>query len=275
MSRSCTLYRHFDAADELLYVGIAFEPAARRRQHAADKLWWLEVARTSYEHHPTREAALQAEAAAIRAERPRWNVVHNVPTLRTARSLFTPRSGITGTSRTWRFQTLGGVERVTDLWLEWEVDGAAMSLEWDPEEVTAEEMLREFARRIYPNGGWAPILWMVMPEQEDAPFQISRARHLRIANPDTTREFDREHHLGMLTSYTWPVDAETGERLNFMSLPVPDRGWSDPDVPTWSSGFIQEATGWKPGALQPYVNIDMLLGRQPADYLRVIPGGVA
>jgi hypothetical protein len=68
-----TLYRLFDQAGTLLYVGITEHWPARRRSHASAKYWWPEVARTTVEEHPDRDAALLAEARAIRTEQPRHN----------------------------------------------------------------------------------------------------------------------------------------------------------------------------------------------------------
>jgi hypothetical protein len=71
------LYRYFDKDDRLLYVGISFHAAARASQHKADKPWWPQSVRMEIEHLPTREAALAAEANAIRTEAPLHNVMGN------------------------------------------------------------------------------------------------------------------------------------------------------------------------------------------------------
>ena len=66
------VYRFYDNADVLLYVGVADVPEVRWKGHA-DKDWWPDVARKETEWHPDRDAAEIAEAYAIRDERP----VHN------------------------------------------------------------------------------------------------------------------------------------------------------------------------------------------------------
>jgi predicted GIY-YIG superfamily endonuclease len=71
------LYRFFDAGGQLLYVGISLDPGARWKQHRSDKPWWGEVATVTVEPHETRAAVVQAERAAIIAEKPKYNVVHN------------------------------------------------------------------------------------------------------------------------------------------------------------------------------------------------------
>lgn len=67
------IYRLYDADDRLLYVGIAYSAHHRLMGHVC-KPWWPDVARKVIGHHRTREAALRAEARAIRRERPIYNV---------------------------------------------------------------------------------------------------------------------------------------------------------------------------------------------------------
>lgn len=78
------LYRHFDAAGALLYVGISLSVVQRLQQHKRAAGWFGEIARVDVQWHPTREAALAAERAAICAEGPSWNVVR--PKAATAKS---------------------------------------------------------------------------------------------------------------------------------------------------------------------------------------------
>jgi len=72
-----SLYRHFDAAGALLYVGIAKEPDKRAEQHRYHSPWFRFVATTDVKWHPTRESAAEAERAAIETERPIFNSTHN------------------------------------------------------------------------------------------------------------------------------------------------------------------------------------------------------
>lgn len=70
-----SLYRAFDAAGTLLYVGISTNPEQRWREHAISKAWWRsDVSRKTIEWHESRTAAGQAEAVAVRTESP----VHNL-----------------------------------------------------------------------------------------------------------------------------------------------------------------------------------------------------
>lgn len=78
MTDRTALYRLFDAAGELLYIGIAYHPSKRFAEHATSKAWWPQVARREVEWVDSRASAEIAERCAIAAERPRHNGVHNV-----------------------------------------------------------------------------------------------------------------------------------------------------------------------------------------------------
>lgn len=69
------LYRLFNAAGALLYVGITSNLDERLKDHRSDKrkTWWPQVAQVTVEHHPTELDARRAESKAIRSEEPAWN----------------------------------------------------------------------------------------------------------------------------------------------------------------------------------------------------------
>lgn len=69
-----TLYRYYDNG-ELLYVGISREPVQRMRAHSKTAPWWERANHATFEHFETREAVQVAERAAIRDEKPLFNVV--------------------------------------------------------------------------------------------------------------------------------------------------------------------------------------------------------
>jgi predicted GIY-YIG superfamily endonuclease len=69
-----TLYRLFDEGGGLLYVGISGRWVRRLASHAAQQGWWDDVASVTRQSFPSRTEALEAEATAIRQERPRYNV---------------------------------------------------------------------------------------------------------------------------------------------------------------------------------------------------------
>lgn len=229
------LYRFHDSAGQLLYIGITLNPANRWKQHSKDKPWWESVRTITTELHPDRESVLAAECEAIIKGRPLHNVIHNRGGHVELRS--TASSGYDSTDNVWTFHARrGGFTRTTDLHLYWEVDGTAMSDDWTPGELAANELLSMWARR-YAKARLIPIYWSVLPVHETAPFQ------------------DRVWGMGrdFLTYFSWPRHANTGEALNWNALPVLDGAWTDGDYT--KGGFFQQATGYKPAPLQPYVDI--------------------
>jgi hypothetical protein len=76
------LYRYYDSDGNLLYLGISLNAAKRASEHRKDKQWWNEVATIQIEHLPTGDRArvLEIEADLIKAEKPKYNVVHNYGT---------------------------------------------------------------------------------------------------------------------------------------------------------------------------------------------------
>lgn len=69
------LYRYFDHASQLLYVGISLSAARRAGEHRARHSWWGAVTSITIERYPTRREALAAESTAIRTERPLHNIL--------------------------------------------------------------------------------------------------------------------------------------------------------------------------------------------------------
>lgn len=91
-SRRTALYRFFDAGGRLLYVGVAFDPEDRWKEHATSKPWWPDVAHKEVVWRDTRTDALNDEAEAIRTELPLYNVKDsNVPRMTGPRPHGTPR----------------------------------------------------------------------------------------------------------------------------------------------------------------------------------------
>lgn len=68
------VYRLFDHAGRLLYIGMSGRAGRRFDEHAM-KNWWPLVSMITLEWHDTAAAAALAERQAIAAERPRYNVV--------------------------------------------------------------------------------------------------------------------------------------------------------------------------------------------------------
>lgn len=76
-SAGTALYSYYDAGDLPLYIGITGDLLGRERNHIKKSMWMEFVARSTVARYPTREEAKAAERAAIRAERPLFNVRHN------------------------------------------------------------------------------------------------------------------------------------------------------------------------------------------------------
>jgi predicted GIY-YIG superfamily endonuclease len=71
------LYRQFDADGTLLYVGETDNPLRREAGHRSCSPWWPDVARTVVVECENYWSARSQELAAIRTERPLYNVVDN------------------------------------------------------------------------------------------------------------------------------------------------------------------------------------------------------
>lgn len=74
--RRHALYRLYNAAGDLLYVGISLTAAERMGGHRSVQRWWGQVASVQLEPHRTRDAAHAAEIEAIKTEHPRYNIHH-------------------------------------------------------------------------------------------------------------------------------------------------------------------------------------------------------
>jgi hypothetical protein len=134
--------------------------------------------------------------------------------------------------------------------LYWEASLDPISDDFTTEEASALDLLRRWAKKVEKNhpNGLIPVYWFVEsvgPDHRDfnaAPFA-----------------FDHDLPVGktFLTSYEWPTDVATGKELNWLQLPVLDKLWRRDRAD--KGGFIQEATGWKPAAYQPYLFLPALL----------------
>lgn len=156
-----------------------------------------------------------------------------------------------------------GHTRTTPLILGWEVNCSPISDDYDAD-TPAADLLRLWVRRYYQDGGDVSIAWYLEPCWETAPFQLDRTLRLGRLIDGWTDQDKRKDYLGFLADFTWPIHAVTGERVNWLALPVKDHAWRKGNCT--KGGFIQEATGWKPGPLQPSVNVGLLLGGEPTKH---------
>ena len=72
--RMTCLYRHFDDAGNLLYVGIALSPLSRLRAHRSRAHWFDDIASITIERFSDLAAARKAERVAAATEGPRFNL---------------------------------------------------------------------------------------------------------------------------------------------------------------------------------------------------------
>jgi len=150
---------------------------------------------------------------------------------------------------TWRVRSLrSDYEWEGVLVAYWEVYLDPISDEYTPREIDARGLFSKWEKQVrkkYPNG-LVPIYWFVSCEEQgkfdSMPFQFNHF-------PEMLKE-------DFLTFFTWPVDSVTGEQLNWLTLPVADKLWNSRRAD--KGGFIQQATGWKPAILQPFVYLDSL-----------------
>lgn len=71
-----SLYRHFDKDGALLYIGMTCRLQQRQEEHQARVDWHALVCRSEITWFDCRNAALAAEALAIKTEKPRYNIQH-------------------------------------------------------------------------------------------------------------------------------------------------------------------------------------------------------
>lgn len=131
----------------------------------------------------------------------------------------------------------------------WEVELDPISDDYTPREIDAHELFRKWEKRVrdkYHNG-LVPIHWFVECREQGKlnymPFQFSHSPQYSLED--------------FLSFFTWPVNSVTGERLNWLTLPVVDKLWNPRHGD--KGGFVQQATGWKPTVLQPYLYLPALV----------------
>lgn len=152
----------------------------------------------------------------------------------------------------WCFTSRGrGVEKVGELALYWEIAGDPISDDYLPEETSAHELLDRWLEWVWDANAFdndldvphVPISWSVIGESSGT-FEAAP----RVIPLDQSENFT--------TFYSHPVHIDTDERINWLRLPVIDKLWRPGTAA--KGGFIQEATGFKPSAFQPTLDLRVL-----------------
>jgi hypothetical protein len=156
----------------------------------------------------------------------------------------------------WRYRSReSGFEKVGPLSLHWELNGDPISDDYIAEETEARDLwskwigwLRSGEGHFHPDLGepMVSVYWGVHGGPEDATVE---------AAPHQVSEFYGQQNF--LNFFSHPLNAETGEPLNWLRLPVADKLWRPGQSD--KGGFIQEASGFKPHALQPAVDLRIFL----------------
>jgi hypothetical protein len=151
----------------------------------------------------------------------------------------------------WRFTSPSGTEKLGTLSFYWELPNDWITDDETPDTATADELLEQWLRWLWDAKPFdeelgvphLPIRWSVHGE-DSAAFETAPS----LIPGDRTETFE--------TVYSHPEDAETEEPINWLRVPVQDKLWR-PGRGN-KGGFIQEATGFKPAALQPTFDLRVL-----------------
>ncbi|MEU6885615.1 hypothetical protein ABZ918_10455 [Streptomyces viridosporus] len=153
-----------------------------------------------------------------------------------------------------------GLVLTEELVLYYQPAGGSIGEDYLPGEISAADLWRLWikdANRFHQQWpdryrpGEVHVMWTVTQPGFLGIFEVAPGVYGERRLPGEIAESGVQENF--LTFYTHPVHAETGERLNWLRLPVLDLGWnaSANDV----AGFIQEATGWKPSPLQQTMDV--------------------
>ena len=153
--------------------------------------------------------------------------------------------------KTYKFTFLKtGIESIGTLKVYWEVSNDYISDDYTPLEIKAKKLFEKWValvREKYPNN-LIPIYWYVeVRGNHTSGFEVMPFQH------------ELQSSKNFLDFYSYPIDYETGKPINWLSLPVGDKLWNSKRDN--KGGFIQQATGWKPSILQPYVYLPALTNK--------------
>jgi hypothetical protein len=157
-----------------------------------------------------------------------------------------------GTEWTFQYASKPEVKHVTELVLYAEPLGCWITDDYIASEITPRKLWDRWIANsdIYLNAECTEvhIAWYVTTPSESGHFE---GAPFRFDNPMLTQPSS-----DFLTYFTWPVNTATGEKVNWLRLPVLDRGWNAKHSD--KGGFVQELLGWKPAPLQPTMNVQQL-----------------
>ncbi|MDY7101203.1 MAG: hypothetical protein S0880_08450 [Actinomycetota bacterium] len=154
---------------------------------------------------------------------------------------------------TWTIRDLewGMVLQNRRLRLDWELrDATYFSENWVPAEIDAAGLLRLWAARVGRDGDVLTIVWWVVMERRFG-------RQLVVDRWPVRRPPAVLGRPSFSDVFSVPVSERTGDVVDWHRVPVLDKRWVRDRVDP--GGFIQEATGWKPTALQPSVRLTTLI----------------
>ena len=77
LEQTYILYRFYGDGDQLLYIGVTADPGKRMSAHSQNKPWWNLVRNITMQNFPNRMQLMRSEKEAIKAENPRFNIVHS------------------------------------------------------------------------------------------------------------------------------------------------------------------------------------------------------
>lgn len=178
----------------------------------------------------------------------------------------------------WTITSRYGHVQTEELALYAEPNYSSITDDYLPEEISAHELWRIWVDKVWNKAherwphlyrpGEVTILWTVTTPAVTGIFEaVPYARSLPMDSElvELFGPYENEHFL---THYKTPVNATTGEPINWLRLPVLDRGWNETAAD--KGGFIQEVTGWKPSPLQPAMDV-VQIGRAAGLYVPKLP----
>ncbi|MER6602513.1 hypothetical protein [Streptomyces parvus] len=182
-----------------------------------------------------------------------------------------------GPGNRWTYSSKqSGFTHTEELALVAEPDGADFTDDYTADEITAQQLWRKWVDRhadrlhkqwpdLY-RPGEVHITWGIKgPDRGNVHEFAPHARLLpkpRYADLTPTQQevyqgvYDDDeppYQEDFLTHFTHPAHTVTGERVNWLRLPVLDSQWNQTKANR--GGFIQQVTGWKPSPLQPTMDV--------------------